>query len=230
MHFLEHGSLSLLIRAARRCPIGTADALDLETGFTRVLVLVHDIVHRLMALAEVAQAIIASDGAMGDAARDQHHFAGLHFVNAELGFDGAVAAKLEVDHVAIDIAVKIVLHAHDAFDADAVIFVFEYHQWLIGGAEHVERTKARRVMGALRRAHQTGLLAFRPTSQTGPGKILPGGHEFANLFLFIDLLFRRFGFRSPVHDSSHWVSSRTAELHFRRGFFPCPAPRYYSSP
>ena len=159
-----------------------------------------------MALAEVAQAVVASDGAMGDAAGNQHHFAGLHLVDAELGFHGAVAAKLEIDHVRIDVAVETVLHAHHALDADAVIFVLEDHQRLVGDAEHVEGAKARRVMGALRRAHQTGLLALRPSRQTGPGKILPGGHELADLFLFIDFLFRRFGFRSPIHDSSSWLA------------------------
>jgi hypothetical protein len=33
-----------------------------------------------------------------------------------LGFHDAVAAKLEIHHVRIDVAVETVLHAHDAFD------------------------------------------------------------------------------------------------------------------
>jgi hypothetical protein len=52
-----------------------------------------------------------------------------------------------------------------------MIFVLEEYQRLIGDAEHVEGAKARRVTGAFRRAHQTGLLALRPSGQTGPGKI-----------------------------------------------------------
>ncbi len=121
MHLLHDRPVRRRLRL--RGPIGTADAFDLEARQARVLVFLHHVVHRLVALAEVAQAVVLSDGAMGDAAGNQHHFAGLHLVDAELGFYCAVTAKLEIDHVRIDVAVEAVLHAHHAFDADAVIFV-----------------------------------------------------------------------------------------------------------
>src|SRR5689334_15647866 len=84
-----------------------------------------------------------------------------------------------------------------------MIFVLEDDQRLVGDAEHVERPKTRCVMGALCRSHQTGLMALRPTSQTGPGKIFPGGHEFADLFLLVNFFFRGFGLSSPIHGSSY---------------------------
>ena len=202
MHLLNHRPLRRRIRSLLRRPIGTADALDLEAGLARVLVLVHDVVHRLVALAEVAQAVIAADGAMGDAARNQHHIAGRHFVDAEFGFHLAAAAKLEIDHVRVDVAVEAILNTDDALDTDAVIFVVEDHQRLIGDAEHIKGAESRRVMGAFRRAHQTGLAALRPSREPWSGKVLPGGHELADLLLFVDLFFRRFGFWSPIHDSS----------------------------
>ena len=64
---------------------------------------------------------------MGDPSRDEYHFARLHLVNAELGFHGAFAAKLKIDHVRVDVAVEAILNTDDAVDADPMIFVLKDH-------------------------------------------------------------------------------------------------------
>jgi hypothetical protein len=66
VHLLDHLTLGKRLSALLCVPIGAADPFYDEARMAGVLVFAHHIVDRLMASAEIAQAVIASNGAMGD--------------------------------------------------------------------------------------------------------------------------------------------------------------------
>src|SRR5262249_20187579 len=157
------------------------------------------------AQAEVTQTVVTANGSVRNSPRNQHHLARCHLVDAKLGLYLRVAAELEVDHVAVDIAVETVLDSHHALHPNPVVFVLEDYQRLIGNAEHVKGPKPRCVVRTFGCSHQAGLLTLCPCRQPRSGKILPRCHELANLFLLIDFLFCSFCFSSFEHYASSWL-------------------------